>query len=335
MISATLQPDFTDPAIRLGHMRNQLRPYWTPIEAGGVFLLADVDEIKYWQFLEDFYSLPEAVEAASDKARIMVLSDLLSRDARRFFELAELAPGTYELENYHLDYAQDGKLAFSVYDDEHSEPFTLPAERSFVFELTAEHLKLLRHMNTRDWSGYIEAMDPKRPYGDMTYHYIDMADALGEGPLARNADGYADEALGKRYDKLHQEMLFAIQAFWQYAEGGIDAKVIRAEKRVREFRCCFQQGDLAGAEALYVANSDLQADFLTVVGGANPANQTSRNVILGFTEHILKAEDASLWLQAGRAASASLQASAPPLPRIGTIWRMPSSRSWNWSARLT
>jgi hypothetical protein len=198
-------------------MRKHLRPYWTPIESGGVFLMTGVDETAYTEFLMGFGQLPEAVAAASDNQRLTIVVEILSHDAWRFFLHAELAPGPYKLDNYHLDYADDGELQFSA-DDE--PPIKLPAERNFTFELTAEHLKLIRRLNTRDWYGYIEAMNPKRPYGEMTFYAIDMAEALDEDPLPRNDDGYIQltEAQEERYTELHREMLFAIQAFWQYAE---------------------------------------------------------------------------------------------------------------------
>ncbi len=58
-------------------------------------------------------------------------------------------------------------------------------------------------------------MDPKRPYGDMTYFFIDMAEALGE-PVPRDDKGQAvfSSEAEQRYERLHGEMLFAVQAFW-------------------------------------------------------------------------------------------------------------------------
>jgi hypothetical protein len=63
-------------------------------------------------------------------------------------------------------------------------------------------------------------MDMKRPYGDMTYYFIDMADALDE-PLpprdAHNRLEFTPQQI-ERYVQLHREMLFAAQAFWRYAQ---------------------------------------------------------------------------------------------------------------------
>jgi hypothetical protein len=67
-------------------------------------------------------------------------------------------------------------------------------------------------------TGIIELMDMKRPYGDMTYYFLDMADALGEPPV-RDADDEPEfpPQQTERYLQLHREMLFAAQAFWRYA----------------------------------------------------------------------------------------------------------------------
>ena len=77
-------------------------------------------------------------------------------------------------------------------------------------------------MNTRMWQNVIEIMDAKRPYGDMRYYYIDMAEALGDGPLPRNKDDQPDPTpeQEKRYLDLHRSMLFAVQAFWVHAQPG-------------------------------------------------------------------------------------------------------------------
>jgi hypothetical protein len=96
----------------------------------------------------------------------------------------------------------------------------MPNERQFTFTLTREHLLLIRHMNTRMWENFIEIMDAKRPYGNMGYYFIDMAAALGEPPLPRdkNNDVQPTPQQAARYVQLHRDMLFAVQAFWTYAQ---------------------------------------------------------------------------------------------------------------------
>ena len=85
--------------------------------------------------------------------------------------------------------------------------------------MTQDHLKLLRHMNTRRFQADIEIMDPKRPYGDMTYFFIDMAAALGR-PIMRDHTGKPDFSSQdkKDYQRLHGEMLWAVTAFLRYAK---------------------------------------------------------------------------------------------------------------------
>lgn len=74
-------------------------------------------------------------------------------------------------------------------------------------------------MHTRTYQNYIEIMDPKRPYGDMTYFFIDMAAALGR-PITRDRDGHPDFSAQEKkdYQRLHGEMLWAVAAFLRYAK---------------------------------------------------------------------------------------------------------------------
>jgi len=90
----------------------------------------------------------------------------------------------------------------------------VPATLTFPFQVTEDHLKLIAHANF-DFFGF----DLKRPYGDMTYYWLDIADALGVAIPPRTADGYAftPEQIA-RFDRLHGEMLFTFQALLQYAQ---------------------------------------------------------------------------------------------------------------------
>jgi hypothetical protein len=149
--------------------------------------------------------------------REMDLYGTLAGEISAFFDTAKFEPGVYQLENYHREYAVDGKIRF---DSDGHEDTVLPEGESFDFTVTGEHLKLLRHLNIRSWDTFIEAMDPKRPYGDMTYYFIDMSEALGEPVPPRDANRtplYAKEQI-ERFLKLHREMLFCVQAFWAYAK---------------------------------------------------------------------------------------------------------------------
>lgn len=216
MIPPTLTPDLTDPLKRLDYIRKRLRPFWANVEAGGIFMITGADRTVYREFLKEFYHLPEVADATTDDGRIQCVTTLLTDDIDFFFRVWKLRPGPYELENYHR-FGEDsvgGGIGEGI-------PY-LPKERKFVFEVTHEHLKLKRHMNTQARLGYIEVIDPKRPYGDNSYTGIpdDMAYALGEGPMPderENFDELPDEQI-QRYRKLHAEMLFAVQAYWEYAQ---------------------------------------------------------------------------------------------------------------------
>ncbi len=198
-------------AVRLAYMRMHLRPYWVPMEAGGMFLLPSMDEAKTVAFFQDLAARMPVPGKDSD------MYGQLAEEVSAFFDRAKLAPGVYRLENYHQEYAVDGKIRF---DADGNEDTALPEGKYFDFAVTEEHLKLLRHLNIRSWNAFIEVMDPKRPYGDMTFFYLDMSDALGEPQPPRDANNqplYTKEQI-ERFLKLHREMLFCVQAFWAYAK---------------------------------------------------------------------------------------------------------------------
>jgi hypothetical protein len=220
-IEMPILSDLSSSASRLAELREQLRPYWIPGEAGGIALLTglgleDEENEGSNESKEFFKSLaarvPEVAQVVPDDERVAKLVRILVDDVSAFLAEGKLAPGPYQLDNYHLDYALHGKLIFNADGDP---PIALPAERMFTFTVTEEHLKLLRHVHTRGFHGEIELMAMKRPYGNMTYYFYDMADALGE-PLPD--DTYFTPQQIERYLQLHREMLFAAQAFWCYAQ---------------------------------------------------------------------------------------------------------------------
>ena len=130
--------------------------------SGGIFLLPSMDEAKTAAFFQD---LAAKCRRPAGK-RISTIR--YPKRSRRFSIRPNLEPGVYRLENYHREYAVDGKIRF---DSDGHEDTTLPEGESFDFTVTGDHLKLLRHLNTRSWYNNIELMNPKRPYGDMTYLY--------------------------------------------------------------------------------------------------------------------------------------------------------------------
>jgi hypothetical protein len=192
------------PALRL---LRQAAVAWFDVEAGGVALLVSP------RLLDDPAHPTDAARAdvaaragltiaspptAADRARVDALLAELPAALERFLERASLAPGTYRVE-----------------DRMPSDPSQPRAERAEPEELafTAEHAKLLKALR---WDGLFSNF--KRPYGDMTYHAIDMAAVLGE-TARQDAKGrplftQAEEA---RYDRLHREMRPALQVFLENA----------------------------------------------------------------------------------------------------------------------
>jgi hypothetical protein len=214
-------PDLSNSTSRLAELRKQLRPYWAPVEAGGIALLAGLglenEENEESNESREFFKalaarVPEVARIVPEDEQVAKLVRILADDVSAFLAAGQLAPGPYQLDNYHLDYALDGKL---IFDANGNPPIALPADRTFTFTVTEEHLKLLRHVHTSGLRGEIELMAMKRPYGNMTYYFYDMADALGE-PLPD--DTYFTPQQTERYLQLHREMLFATQAFWRYAQ---------------------------------------------------------------------------------------------------------------------
>jgi len=87
-------------------------------------------------------------------------------------------------------------------------------------EVRAEHLALLRRMNVRmgDDGGLDmgPGVDGKRPYGDRSYYYGDMAEALHLEPegAARDDDAHSRDLTDeqkRRLDRLHHEMQAVLQ----------------------------------------------------------------------------------------------------------------------------
>lgn len=191
------------------HLRllRQLRVAWAPVEAGGPMIDGEMP----------FGS----VEIERDMARILGhagkrserdfgLPEGLVQAVAVLLDNAKLQPGTYEIFNgMGARIAGGGKLEISD-----SVALEIPASRTLRFEVTPDHLKLFARASFNEIG-----FDLKRPYGDMTYYWLDIADALGVA-VPRAADGSPDfkpEQIA-RFDRLHGEMLFTFQAFLQYAQ---------------------------------------------------------------------------------------------------------------------
>ena len=101
------------------------------------------------------------------------------------------------------------------------------------FELTAEHIKLLRraYIGWQDCETGAPEIDPKQPYGNSDVGR-DVADILGlEGKRCPHCDGLLDEGEAERCERLHRETEMALTILcnragketppgWYYREGG-------------------------------------------------------------------------------------------------------------------
>lgn len=150
----------------------------------------------------------------------------------RVLRHGEAQTGRYALRNIS---AEDVRAAMRGYGGEAGlSDADLGLDADGMFSLAEDHLKLLREM-TVEWPSQWEvedrldagdypaaAIDPKRPYGDFTYIEVDMARILGRLPPPPS-DGQPaifepDPALAAHLQRLHWQMLAAMQVFVENAE---------------------------------------------------------------------------------------------------------------------
>jgi hypothetical protein len=175
----------------------QLPVIWSPAESGApaVFDLSN-----------------SALPSVSTKAYRAAV-----RAAEVMIHLGELAPGRYE---YESPLAPD-ELAHEPFV-EHG--FARVEGRRVVVEVTESQLKLLKATNT----GVIDdggrqigvEINPKRPYGDMTFFELDMAEILGikpEGPPRKDRPAFREftEAQTTLLGALHEQTQPALQVLLQ------------------------------------------------------------------------------------------------------------------------
>ncbi|WP_232629712.1 hypothetical protein [Methylobacterium sp. Leaf118] len=133
-----------------------------------------------------------------------------------FLQSAVLKPGRYQYHNPLAKLEPSG--TFDVFRDD----ATGETPEHITFEITEEHLRLLPRLSL-EWNEDegVPAVDPKRPYGQMTWYTVEMAAHLGEPP-PKDADGRAilSDAEEERLMRLHREMQPAMQIFLRYADLG-------------------------------------------------------------------------------------------------------------------
>lgn len=163
---------------------------------------------------------------------------LARRHVEMFFALARalrhgvLRPGRYRLRNIGADDVRQAMRGYGGEAGVSDADLGLGGEGAVT--VTDEHLKLLRNLQIvwpSQWAceerlddgGYPSAAaDPKRPYGDYTYIEVDMARILGRLPPPPAGDEPAvfepEPALAAHLQRLHWQMLGAMQAFVENAE---------------------------------------------------------------------------------------------------------------------
>ncbi len=185
-----------NPTRMLGAMRDLLQPELDVSESGGIYLgPLDPDDD---DALITYAALAQFCPALADDSSFddwPAFAEVLVLIASHFITEGHLEPGRYVLPE-----ATDA------------------SGRDEAVTVSAEHLALLRRMNTRMLDYTVMLMDSKRPYGDMSHFYIDMARALGE-PIPLDENGYAafmPEVIA-RYDELHSQMPQVVRVFWRHA----------------------------------------------------------------------------------------------------------------------
>lgn len=170
---------------------------WAPIEAGAPMIF-------YGPTPKSFDDLENAPQKMSDEEKETRIA------AQILIDCGNLKPGTYPIKNFWRNIYPDARCPVGA---DTMAMIEIGNADVIDFKLTPEHLKLLKHSN-RNLYGF----DMKRPYGDMTYYYLDIADALGIN-VSRDKAGQPEfsEEQFNRFDKLHGEMLFTLQAYLQKA----------------------------------------------------------------------------------------------------------------------
>jgi len=124
-----------------------------------------------------------------------------------FMAFAQMSPGNYPLAVG--DVIQKGKNPND----------SITIRNPVSFKMTEQHLKLLENLNVK-WQKYLNALvtDPKRPYGDMTYFELDMADIL-EIPLEKDSKGQRQISAEqqKLFDQLFTDLPRSLRVFLKNA----------------------------------------------------------------------------------------------------------------------
>ncbi len=98
-------------------LRTMLHPYWVPAETGGIFLMGAVndDEANSAIFSQAHYTISRYMQPAATLSGKR-LTDEICKIAHHILQTWHLAPGPYELDNYHRALAQNGELELNQWN---------------------------------------------------------------------------------------------------------------------------------------------------------------------------------------------------------------------------
>jgi hypothetical protein len=199
--------------VRAEHLRfvRSLEVVWVAAEAGAPALFLgspESGELETLAKVRGIYGAPQA----SREELIAFYRDGM-RAAEAFLAHATLAPGRYQYQSP-LSGSDLAKQPFAA------KKLCLIRDGTVTVDVRPEHLALLKRATIvlGDDGGLEMAagIDCKRPYGDMTFFELDMADALGikpEGPPYEERPNLRrlSAAQLQHLDKLHEEMQPVLQ----------------------------------------------------------------------------------------------------------------------------
>lgn len=191
-----------------------LRVCWMPVESGAPAvdfeqpLLGGTDTLAI---------VRKALKTTDDALAIRRLAEVCRLVPRYVAAIGTLPPGRYPVPaemKEAFDFPESGVDAQGGF---HLRKAHLTLLRAAVWrEVNARSLQAVLREGERFWP--MPYIDGKRPYGDASYYQVDMARLLGK-PYPMDAKGYAvaDPAKDARLERLHYEMLAALQVFLAHA----------------------------------------------------------------------------------------------------------------------
>jgi len=194
-------------------MRKSLNVFWDfSGEVGMVYLVAEIpDEDVDTQQYRGLEKYTPDLTPGSREADV-ALAQTFFPHLIRFFQEATLDPGEYDVPLIHLKDPQIGGLLHPL---RHMKYLQIPFAEKMRFNVTREHLILLKHLKFEEQGGLLSS-HAKRPYGDQGYFALDMAEYLDD-PGPEGPDGYFSKERDARYEQLHEEMFLVVLVFWTHA----------------------------------------------------------------------------------------------------------------------